>query len=74
MDLIAEPRQQYANKLITLSGYIVATIKILELESLNIPWLANEMGVRYTSLRDCILKLRAQGLITIPTVDPRKVI
>jgi hypothetical protein len=70
--MIDEARERYQKGITTLTGYLLESIDALGQTSINLGWIAQEMGVDKNVLRNTVYEMRKKGLLdNIPTVDPR---
>jgi hypothetical protein len=68
---LAKLKSDYSLKLITVSGYIVTAIQLLELREVNLKWFAEELGIPYGTLVNALVRLRKDGLVTIPNASKK---
>jgi DNA-binding MarR family transcriptional regulator len=66
---LAKLKSDYSLKLITVSGYIA--IQLLELREVNLKWFAEELGIPYGTLVNALVRLRKDGLVTIPNASKK---
>jgi hypothetical protein len=65
-------KERYDQKVITLAGYVIESLEELGQVSIDLAWLADQMGVSKGVLRNTIGNMRKNGLLSdIPTIDPR---
>jgi TctA family transporter len=62
-------KTDYSLKLITVSGYIVGAIQVLELTEIDLKWFADLLEVPYKTLINALVRLRKDGLVTIPNAS-----
>jgi DNA-binding GntR family transcriptional regulator len=68
---LAKLKADYSIKLITVSGYIVGAIQILELTEIDLKWFAELLGIPYKTLTNALIRLRKDGLVTIPNASKK---
>jgi hypothetical protein len=66
---LAKLKNDYSLKLITVSGYILGSIEILELTEIDLKWFAELLEIPYKTLVNALNRLRKDGVITIPTAS-----
>jgi hypothetical protein len=66
---LAKLKTDYSLKLITVSGYIVGAIQVLELTEIDLKWFADLLEVPYKTLINALVRLRKDGLVTIPNAS-----
>lgn len=64
---------KHDNGLITLTGYAFETIQRLELEEIQLGWLACRMGVDREALRYAVRTLQKRELINIQLLKPSRI-
>ncbi|WP_373538768.1 hypothetical protein [Chamaesiphon sp.] len=66
---LAKLKSDYSLKLITVSGYIIGAVQVLELTEINLKWFAELLGIPYKTLTTALARLRKDGVITIPNAS-----
>jgi hypothetical protein len=66
---LAKLKTDYSLKLITVSGYIVGAIQILELTEIDLKWFASLLEIPYKTLVNALGRLRKDKLVTIPNAS-----
>jgi hypothetical protein len=66
---LAKLKSDYNLKLITVSGYIIGAIQILELKEINLKWLSELLEIPYGTLVNALIRLRKDELVTIPNAS-----
>ncbi len=66
---LARLKNDYSLKLITVNGYILGAIEILELKEINLKWFADLLEIPYKTLVNALIRLRKDGLVTIPNAS-----
>ena len=66
---LAKLKIDYSLKLVTVSGYILKAIKILELTEVDLKWFAGLLEIPYKTLVNALVRLRKDGLVTIPNAS-----
>jgi DNA-binding transcriptional ArsR family regulator len=66
---LAKLKTDYSLKLVTVSGYIIGAIEVLELTEINLMWFAQQLGIPYKTLVNALTRLRKAGLVTIPNAS-----
>ena len=68
---LAKLKSDYSLKLITVSGYILGAIQGLELTEIDLKWFAELLEIPYKTLVNALVRLRKEGLVTIPNANKR---
>jgi hypothetical protein len=66
---LAKLKTDYSLKLVTVSGYILGAIKILELTEIDLKWFAELLEIPYKTLVNALTRLRKDELVTIPNAS-----
>jgi hypothetical protein len=66
---LAKLKSDYSLKLITVSGYIIGAIQILELKEINLKWFSELLEIPYGTLVNALIRLRKDELVTIPNAS-----
>jgi hypothetical protein len=66
---LAKLKSDYSLKLITVSGYILGAIQVLELTEIDLKWFAESLEIPYKTLVNALVRLRKDGLVTIPNAS-----
>jgi hypothetical protein len=66
---LAKLKTDYSLRLITVSGYIIGAIQILELTEINLKWFSELLDMPYKTLTTALVRLRKDGLVTIPNAS-----
>jgi hypothetical protein len=66
---LAKLKSDYSLKLITVSGYIVGAIQVLELKEIDLKWFAGLLEIPYKTLVNALVRLRKDELVTIPNAS-----
>jgi hypothetical protein len=66
---LAKLKTDYSLKLITVSGYIIGAIQVLELTEIDLKWLAELLEIPYGTLVNALIRLRKDELVTIPNAS-----
>ena len=66
---LAKLKIDYSRKLITVSGYIIGAIQVLELTEIDLKWLAELLEIPYGTLVNALIRLRKDELVTIPNAS-----
>lgn len=68
---LARLRADYKLKLITVSGYILGAIQVLELTEIDLKWFADLLEIPYKTLVNALVRLRKDELVTIPNASKK---
>jgi DNA-binding GntR family transcriptional regulator len=68
---LAKLKTDYSLKLVTVSGYILGAIQVLELTEIDLKWLAELLEIPYKTLVNALVRLRKDGLVTIPNASKK---
>jgi hypothetical protein len=68
---LAKLKADYSLKLITVSGYILRAIQVLELTEIDLKWFAALLEMPYGTLVNALIRLRRDGLVTIPNASKK---
>jgi hypothetical protein len=66
---LAKLKTDYSLKLITVSGYIVGAVQVLELTEIDLKWFAELLEIPYKTLVNALVRLRKDKLVTIPNAS-----
>jgi hypothetical protein len=66
---LAKLKSDYSLKLITVSGYIVGAIQVLEMTEIDLKWFAYLLEIPYKTLVNALGRLRKDELVTIPNAS-----
>lgn len=68
---LAKLKADYSLRLVTVSGYILAAIEILELTEIDLKWFAELLEIPYKTLVNALTRLRKDGMLEIPNASKK---